>query len=110
MNKIVLSVSLALAQLLAVNAFAQSKGEADPAGAKAMPSAKATPQEKAAAKATRKEEGAKVSKAASPADAMPSSMGEAKKTTKAERKAAAAKRKAAAAAAVKKGETTSGEK
>jgi hypothetical protein len=110
MNKTLLAVGLVLAQMLTVNAFAQSKGEADPAGAKAIPSAKATPEEKAAAKATRKAEGAKVSKANVPGDATPASDGVAKKTTKAERKAAAAKRKAATAAAVKKGEIPSGEK
>jgi hypothetical protein len=110
MKKILLPVSLVLAQMLAVNAFAQVKGEVDAAQSKAVPSAKATKEEKAAAKAARKAEGKAVAKTASPADANPGSMGTAKKTTKAERKAAAAKRKAEAAAALKKGEIPSGEK
>jgi hypothetical protein len=84
-NKILLALGLAAAQMLAVNAFAQSKGEADPAGAKAMPAAKATAPEKAAAKATRKAEGTAAAKADTPGEAKPESMGTAKKTTKAER-------------------------
>lgn len=110
MNKTLLAVSLVLAQMLAVNAFAQSKGEADPSGARAIPSAKATAEEKAAAKATRKADGTAAAKAATAGDATPSSVGVAKKVSRAERKAAAAKRKAAAAEAVRKGEIKSGEK
>jgi hypothetical protein len=111
MKKIVLSVSLALASLLAVNAYAQSKGEADEAQSKAIPSAKATPGEKAAAKTTRKVEGkAAVKAAAAPQDADNKSIGVAKKATKAERKAAAAKRKAESKEALKKGEIPAGDK
>ncbi len=111
MNKLVLSLSLAVAQMLAVSAFAQSKGEADPAQSKAVPSAPATAAEKAEAKKARKAEGAAVAKSKrTTADADPSSLGKAKATTKAERKAAAAKRKAEMAPAVKKGEISSGEK
>jgi hypothetical protein len=111
MNKLVLSLSLAVAQMLAVSAFAQTKGEADPAQSKAIPSAPATAAEKAEAKKARKAEGAAVAKSKkTTADADPSSLGKAKATTKAERKAAAAKRKAELAPAVKKGEISSGEK
>jgi len=109
MNKLVLSLSLVLAQMLAVSAFAQSKGEADPAQSKAAPAAPATPAEKAAAKSARKAEGAAAAKTETAGDT-PSSMGTAKSATKAERKAAAKKRKAAVAASVKKGEIPSGEK
>ena len=110
MKKIVLSVSLVLAQMLAVSAIAQSKGEADPAQSKAIPSAKVSPAEKAAAKATRKEEGAKVAKVKKSGEADPSSLGKAKAATKEEKAAAKAKRKAEASAAVKKGEIPSGDK
>jgi NADH-quinone oxidoreductase subunit C/WASH complex subunit FAM21 len=104
MNKTLLTLALAAAQMLAVNAFAQVKGEVDPAQSKAIPAAKATPTEKAAAKAARKAEGAKAAKTAMPGDAKPESVGVAKAATKEERKAAAAKRKTETAAAVKKGE------
>lgn len=110
MKKIVLTLGIALAQMLAVSAFAQSKGEADPAQSKAAPSAPATPAEKAQAKQLRKAEGAKAAKADAPGGVGPESTGVAKVTTKADKKAAKAKRKAAAAAAVKKGEISSGEK
>lgn len=111
MKKIVLSVSLALASLLAVNAYAQSKGEVDEAQSRAIPSAKATPAEKAAAKAARKAEGkAAVKESAAPTGTEKESAGVAKKATKAERKAAAAERKAAAKEALKKGEIPSGDK
>lgn len=109
MNKLVLSLSLVLAQMLAVSAFAQTKGEADPAQSKAIPSAPATKAEKATAKQTRKAEGAAIAKT-SKTDADPSSLGTAKVATKAERKAAAKQRKAALAPAVKKGDISSGEK
>lgn len=109
MNKVVLSISLVLAQLLAVSAIAQTRGEADPAQSKAIPSAKATPEEKAAAKAARKAEGKTVAKEAIVSD-RPSTTAKAKAATKEERLAARQKRKAAAAAALKKGEITSGEK
>lgn len=105
MKKIILPLSIALAQMLAVSAFAQTKGgEADPTGAKAAPSAPATPAEKAAARTDRKTEGAAAAKSEAPQEGMPQSAGTARKTTKAQRKAAHAKRKAAAAAAVKSGE------
>jgi hypothetical protein len=110
MNKLVFSLSLALAQMLAVSAIAQTRGEADPAQSKAIPSQPATKAEKAAAKSQRKAEGAQASKSHKTGDADPSSLGTARKTTKEERAAARQKRKAAVAPAVKKGEIPSGEK
>ena len=110
MNKTLLTLSIVLAQALTVSAFAQSKGEADPAGSKAAPSVPATPAEKAAAKAQRKGEGKETVMMAKRADADNTSMGTAKSATRDEKVAAAKKRKAAATEAVKKGEVTSGEK
>lgn len=110
MKKTLLTVSIVLAQMLAVGAFAQSKGEVDPAQSKAAPSAPATAAEKAQAKATRKAEGAKAAKVDVPGGPGPESTGVAKVATKEEKAAAKAKRVAAAKDAVKKGQTTSGEK
>jgi hypothetical protein len=110
MNKVVLAVSLAMAQLLAVNAIAQSKGEADPAQSKAAPAAPATKAEKAAAKEQRKAEGKKV-KAETPGAADPAgkSAGVAKSATKEQKAEARATRKVSAADSVKKGEIPKGE-
>ena len=108
MNKTLLAVTLGLAQMLAVSAFAQVKGEVDESCSRAIPAAKCTPAEIAAAKAARKVEGTAAAKANKAED--PAPIGVAKKATKAERKAAAAKRKTEAAAALKKGEIPSGEK
>jgi hypothetical protein len=110
MKKTLLTLSIVLAQMLAVSAFAQTKGEADPAQSKAAPSAPATATEKAQAKVTRKAEGAKAAKADQPGGVGPESTGVAKVATKDEKAAAKVKRKAAAKEAVKKGQTTSGEK
>lgn len=109
MKKIALSLSIVLASLLASSAFAQSKGEADPAQSKAMPTKPATAEEKAAAKKARKAEGTAVAKSAKAGDDKPETTATAK-VSKEEKAAAKAKRKAAAKEAVKKGETTSGEK
>jgi hypothetical protein len=112
MKKLLLPLSLVLAQMLAVTAFAQTKGgEADPEQAKGQTLPKATPAEKATAKAARKAEGADVAdKANTRRPGEETGAGAAKVATKQERAAARAKRKAAAAAAVKKGEIASGEK
>lgn len=112
MNRIILAAGLALAQLFAVNAMAQSKGEADPAQSKAIPSKPATAEEKAAAKATRKAEGKVAAKSDKPSaeDATNKSMGQAKVATKEQRAEAAKVRKASAKSALKKGEISSGEK
>ena len=109
MNRIILPVSLALAQFFAMNAMAQSKGEVDAAQAKPPPVAKATPDQKQAGKAMRKAEGAKEAKVMGSTDDK-EVLGKAKVATKAQRKAAAKTRNAAAASALKKGEIPSGEK
>jgi hypothetical protein len=111
MKKTLLSLSIVLAaSMLASGVIAQTKGEADPAQSKAMPTAQATPSEKAAAKANRKAQGKEVAKAAQPGDATNKSMGAAGAATPAERAAAKQARKTTTAAAVKKGEIPSGEK
>ena len=134
MKKIILPLSIVLAQMLAVSAFAQTKGgEADPAGAKAAaPSAPGTPSrvghlpphpvageaDSAGAKAAAPSAPGTpshvghlpphpVAGEADPAGAK--AAGTAHKTTKAERAAARAKRKAAAAEANKSGKIKSGE-
>ncbi len=109
MKRIIVPVALAVAQLFAMSAFAQTKGEADPAGAKAVPAKSATAEEKAAAKETRKAEGMKKAKAGVARDDKDVA-GKAKVATKAERKEAAKARKASATSALKKGEISSGEK
>lgn len=99
MKKVVLTLGLALASLLAANAYAQADVPGEARAAKSEPATKA---EKAEAKAARKSEGKKVAKATkSHADASPDNMGTAKAHSKAERKAAAAERKAAGKAAAK---------
>ena len=110
MKKLLLTVSVALASLLAANAFAQ--GEATPgAGAdKAAPSQKATKAERAAAIKQQKAAGRAVSKSHTDIAAdQPASSGEARKVSKSERKLAGAKRRAAGAEARKSGETKAGE-
>lgn len=111
MKNIIIPVALALAPFFAANAFAQSKGEADPAGAKSIPVKSATAAEKAEAKAKRKAEGAAAAREDSGSAKMSRQHdGKAHATTKAQRKAAAKVRKASAQDAMKKGEITSGEK
>lgn len=100
-------LSIALAQL-SFSAFAQVRGEVDPAQSKAVPSERATPAEKAAAKQARKTEGAAAAKAYTGGET-PSTTAKAKAATKEERQAARQQRKAAIAPAVKKGEIPSGE-
>jgi len=108
MNKSLLSLSLVLAQALAVSAFAQSKVEVNPDTAKAEPSAKVTPAERAAARKARRAAGAAAAKNYTP-DVTPEAMGVRKAATKEERIAARKKRRAEASEAVRKGGTTSGE-
>lgn len=97
MKKTLITVSVALASLLAANAFAQTSG---PGQDKAMPSAPATAAEKAAAKKARTDEGKKVSKASEGVTDQPSSTASGK-VAKSEKAAAKAKRKAAGADATK---------
>jgi len=110
MKKIILTLGIAVTQVLAVSALAQTRGgEADSTGAMAAPSAPATPAEKSAAKAERKVEGKAAAKDMTPQEGSDKSAGTARKTTKAERAAARAKRKAETAEAIKRGEIKSGE-
>ena len=110
MKKVALTLSIAIASLLAGGAIAQTKGEADVEQSKAAPSQKATKAEKLKAKEARVIKGKEVAKKHEGVTETPSSAGMAKASTVEERKAAAIKRKSTAADAVKKGETTSGEK
>lgn len=111
MKNFIIPVALALAPFVAVNAFAQPMGEADPAGAKSIPVQPATAAEKAQAKARHKAAGA----AAAREDSLSAKesrqvAGKARVFTKEERKAAAKDRKARAQDALKKGQIPSGEK
>jgi hypothetical protein len=109
MNKTVLAVSIVLAQFLAVNAFAAGGGEVDPAAGKAAPSQKSTKEEKAAAKAERKKEGASEAKQMKTGDVDTSTKTTTKKATKAEKDAARAARKASSAEMAKKHSNPAGE-
>jgi hypothetical protein len=110
MKKSILTLSVALASLLAANALAQSKGEIDPAQARAVPTKPVTKEEKAAARQERIANGKEAAKAASPADDLPPARPEkVKASTKEERATAAAARKQETLEAVKKGQTTKGE-
>lgn len=110
MKKSILTLSVALASLLATNSFAQSKGETDPEQSRAAPAKRVSKEEKAAARKERIATGKEAAKAASPADDLPpAGPARAKAATKEERKSAAATRKQETLKAVKKGETTKGE-
>jgi hypothetical protein len=94
-------------QLLAGTAFAQGTGEADPAQAKARPTPKTTPVERAAASKERKVEGSDAARGPQ--------MGEAERrpttgprVTRTERRAADAERRAANRAANKRGDFARG--
>ena len=111
MKNIIIPVALALAPFFAVSAFAQVKGEADPAGAKSIPVKSATAAEKAEAKAKRKAEGTEAAREDSvSAKESRRVAGKAHVATKEQRKAAVKARKASAQSAMRKGEITSGEK
>lgn len=92
-----LSLIVAMAALLAANAFAQNPGPGEDQASKAKP---ATASEKAQAKSTRKTEGAKVAKSTK-TDAEPGNATTAKHTTKTERKDASKARKSEGAKAAK---------
>jgi hypothetical protein len=105
MKKLLLPLSLALAPVFAVSAFAQTRGEADPAQSKGQTLPKASAEEKALAKSARRAEGAVVAKTKkTEADADPSPAGVARTVSKEERAASRAKRRAETALAVKRGE------
>jgi hypothetical protein len=96
-------VGACLAALLASGTYAQTvKGEADPSGAKALPSAPATKEEKAAAKQKRKAEGAAVAKTHAANGDAPE-VATTKKVSAEQKKAAAIKRKADGTEARKQG-------
>lgn len=96
MKKVLLSLSVLLASMLAANAYAQKDV---PGEARATPSAPATKEEKAAAKETRKEEGKKAVKEDTHSDKPATTAS--KKVSKEDKAAAKAKRKAAGAEATK---------
>ena len=96
MKKTLLTLSLLLASMLAVNAYAQ---KAAPGEDRAAPAASATKEEKVAAKGARKTEGAKAAKAGAESDKPETTA--TKKVSKAEKDAAKAKRKTAGAEAPK---------
>jgi hypothetical protein len=97
MKKTLLTLSLLLASMLAVNAYAQ---KAAPGEDRAAPSASATKEQKAAAKDKRKAEGATAAKSGADSDKSETTAS-GKKTSKAEKDAAKANRKTAGAEATK---------
>jgi hypothetical protein len=105
MKKIVLPLSFALAQMLAVGAFAQNvNGQASPAQLAPPAHTNVTPAEKAEARSERKAGGATAAKSETPQEGTNESAGTAHKRTRAQRKEAHAKRKAEVSAESKKGE------
>jgi hypothetical protein len=108
MKKLVLTI--ALAQMLAISAFAQSTpstGEADPAQSKARPTSKTTPTERGDARGERRVDGGEAARGPQMGE------GESKPAAKAklsreERRAAAEQRRAANRAANKAGELPRG--
>ena len=105
MKKILLPLSFALAQMLAVSAFAQNvNGQSSPAQAAAPAHTNVTPAEKTEARSARKGAGAAAAKDEMPQEGTAKSAGTARKGTRAQRKAAHAKHKAKVSAENKKGE------
>ena len=88
----------AIAALFAAQAFAQTSAPGEDKSAVSKPASKT---EKAAAKDTRKAEGAKTAKSQQPGDDKPASAGTAGKASKSEKQAAKTKRKAEGADAAK---------
>jgi hypothetical protein len=109
MRKTILTVGVAIASLLAANAFAQTRGEVDASQVMPKQTQKATDAEKQAAKAKRVQEGTAAAKVDVPGTKSETNA-VAGTATKEQRVAATAQRRAAAADAVKKGQITSGEK
>jgi Flp pilus assembly protein CpaB len=110
MKSSILTLSMALAALLANSAMAQSRGEADPDQYKATPAKPATQAEKVAARKARLAAGKDVSRTATSADDAPNNAGMARTVSKSDRQAAQIKRKAETSEALKRGEGSSGEK
>ncbi|HSV34571.1 MAG TPA: hypothetical protein VLI46_03390 [Ramlibacter sp.] len=113
MKQFFFPISLVLVQAFAVNAFAESNRETDAAQSKAAPAAKATPEDKAAARAARRAEGRAVARSNAPeveGVPDPGPLGAARKASKDERKVMGAQRRAATTEAARRGEITHGEK
>lgn len=89
--------------------LAQSSGEADASGCRAIGSAAATPQEKAAARSASRAEGPQAARSSTAGDDQPCPAGTPRTTTPQERQAAAQQRRAEAAGAVRSGQIPSGE-
>lgn len=101
MNKLAISLSIALVSLFAANGYAQNKGGDDADQAKAAATQAATKGEKASAKQARKSEGSAATKSQAHAVEGGTPAPETVKLSKSEKKAAAAKRKAEATEARK---------
>ncbi len=113
MNPVLLTMAIVMANLLAGNVFAQSKGEADPAQSMAAPSATATPAEKVAARTKRRPEAvaqarASVANGSKPVASEDRGVVTAKASPE-EKAAARNKRRAETIPAVRAGETSVGE-
>lgn len=106
MKKSLLTLSVVVASLLGMNAFAA--GEGGPSQDQSVPAAKATKTEKSTAKVKRKAEGAEAAKSGLDAGDQPTSSGVRKAATKEEKALAKAKRKSEGAAASKAPKEKSG--
>jgi hypothetical protein len=107
MRKLLLPVGIALIQLAATAAFAQSSGTADPAQAKAPPMAKQTPAERAAGRTERQTTGQEAARGPQMGEGQSIPAPTAKVSRK-DRKAANAQRRATVAEANKAGELSRG--
>ena len=107
MKKVAFPMVLALAQMIAMTAFAQSSGEADPAQAKSPPAAKTTKAERSAARGERKTTGAEAARGPQMGEGQ-SEPEDAPKVSKSDRKAARAKRHADTSVAMKEGKLSRG--
>lgn len=107
MRKMVPLLGAALIQVMAGAAFAQSSGEADPAQAKAPPTARTTPAERSEARTERRATGRKAARGPQMGEGQANPV-TAPSQPRAERRAAASKRRAANTAANKAGQLPRG--
>lgn len=107
MRKFVLPLVVAMASMVASSAFAQSSGEADPAQAKAPPTAPTTKSERTEARSARKAAGAKAARGPQIGEGQVQPV-TGPKVSSADRKAAASKRRAANRAANQAGQLSRG--
>ncbi|MGO4391697.1 hypothetical protein AB4Z46_10125 [Variovorax sp. M-6] len=107
MRKIVPLLGAALIQVMAGAAFAQSSGEADPAQAKAPPTARTTPTERSEARTERRATGHKAARGPQMGEGQANPVA-APSQPRAERRAAASKRRAANTASNKAGQLPRG--